>query len=86
MPITDAIILSLIVFAFLTFAVVLAWGDFQTKEIARKSRDRALFSSDPHVVTPEQSVEAEKGEQVASDQSREWHRCRLHRPTSLLSR
>lgn len=56
MPIIDIIILSVIVFAFLAFAAVLAWGDYQTKEIARLSRKRALFGSDADVVAPKQSV------------------------------
>jgi hypothetical protein len=59
MPITDIIILSVIVFAFLAFAVVLAWGDHQTREIARLRRERALFGSDAHVVLLKQCVEAE---------------------------
>jgi hypothetical protein len=63
MPITDIVILSGIVFAFLTFTVVLAWGDHQTKEIARLSRKTALFGSDAHVVALKHSVEAEKTEQ-----------------------
>jgi hypothetical protein len=48
MPITDIIVLSVIVFAFLAFAAVLAWGDYQTKEIARLSRERALFGLEAH--------------------------------------
>lgn len=60
MSITDIIILSVFVFAFLAFTVVLAWGDYQTKEIARLSRERALFGSDAQVV--KQSVEVEKVE------------------------
>jgi hypothetical protein len=64
MPITDLVILSGIVFAFLAFVAVLAWGDHQTKEIARLSRKRALFGSDAQVVALKQSsVEAEKAEQ-----------------------
>lgn len=62
MPITDIIILSAIVFAFLAFAVVLACGDYQTKEIARLSLERALFGSDAHVVALKQRVGAEKAE------------------------
>jgi hypothetical protein len=42
MPITDIIIVSIIILAFITFAVALAWGDHQTREIARASRERAL--------------------------------------------
>ena len=42
MPMADIAILSLIVFAFVAFAAVLAWGDHQTREIAKASRARAL--------------------------------------------
>jgi hypothetical protein len=63
MPITDIIILSGIVFAFFAFTVVLAWGDQQTKEIARLGRKRALFGSDAQLVALKHSVEAEKTEQ-----------------------
>jgi hypothetical protein len=41
---------------------VLAWADYQTKEVARLSRKRALFGSDAHVIAFKQSVEAEKVE------------------------
>jgi hypothetical protein len=44
MPITDVFILCVIVLAFFAFAVALAWGDSQTREIARASRARALSS------------------------------------------
>jgi len=40
MPIADIVILSGIVFAFLAFTAVPAWGDHQTEEIARLSRKR----------------------------------------------
>jgi len=42
MPITDIIILALIIFCFVAFAAVLAWGDHQTRDIAKASRARAL--------------------------------------------
>ena len=42
MPITDIVILALIIFSFVAFAVVLAWGDYQTHDIAKKSRAVAL--------------------------------------------
>lgn len=42
MPITDIIILALIIFSFVAFAAVLAWGDHQTRDIAKASRARAL--------------------------------------------
>ena len=46
MPIADVIIIAIILFAFVVFAVVLAWGDYQTRDIARASRERALSGLD----------------------------------------
>ena len=57
MPITDIVILSLIVFAFVAFAVVLAWGDRQTHEIAMASRARALASTRAAAPEPKAKVE-----------------------------
>jgi hypothetical protein len=42
MPTIDIVILSIIIFAFLAFAAILAWGDRQTRDIAKASRARAL--------------------------------------------
>ena len=42
MPIADIVILALIIFSFVGFAVVLAWGDHQTRDIAEASRAQAL--------------------------------------------
>ena len=42
MSATDIWLLVGFVVAFLAFGLVLAWGDIQTLEIARKSRERAL--------------------------------------------
>jgi hypothetical protein len=42
MPTIDIFIISIIILAFLVFGIVLAWGDRQTREIARASRERAL--------------------------------------------
>ncbi|MGA8610614.1 MAG: hypothetical protein WB760_02645 [Xanthobacteraceae bacterium] len=44
MPITDIIVVCVIISAFAIFAVALAWGDYQTREIARASRERAANS------------------------------------------
>jgi hypothetical protein len=54
MPIFDIVIISIITLAFLAFAVVLAWGDYQTREIAQASRERALRGA--RVDTPKQST------------------------------
>ena len=42
MPITSIVVVSAVIFAFVAFTVVLAWGDHQTREITRESRRRAL--------------------------------------------
>lgn len=36
MPVTDAFILATIIFAFIAFGAVLAWGEYQTRHV-RKS-------------------------------------------------
>lgn len=46
MSTTDILILAGIILAFVAFAVILAWGDYQTADIARKSRERALSGAD----------------------------------------
>ena len=38
MPITDAVIVAAIVAAFIVFAVVLAWGEYQTRHLSRPAR------------------------------------------------
>ena len=71
MPITDIVILALIVFSFVAFAVVLAWGDHQTRDIAKASRARALArigatapELKPTVEMPIRKVEAKKPERM----------------------
>ena len=44
MPITDIVVVCAIISAFVIFAVALAWGDYQTRDIARASRERAAGS------------------------------------------
>jgi hypothetical protein len=68
MPITDIIIVCIIAAAFLIFAAGLAWGDQQTREIARQSRQRAL--SGTHVASLERSAEAESVERKDSEATR----------------
>jgi len=38
MPILDALVLSLIIALFVAFAVVLAWGEYQTRNLNRDIR------------------------------------------------
>lgn len=42
MPITDLLLLSFFIFAFMAITAALAWGDYQTHDIAKKSRAAAL--------------------------------------------
>lgn len=48
MSTTDVLLLSGFVIAFVAFGLVLAWGDFQTLDITRKSRERALSGAADH--------------------------------------
>jgi hypothetical protein len=57
MPITDIIMLCVITSAFVIFAAALAWGDQQTREIARESRQRALTGA--QVTSLERSAQTE---------------------------
>jgi hypothetical protein len=41
MPITDAVIVAAIVVAFVIFGVVLAWADYQTRNLARPAPQSA---------------------------------------------
>ncbi len=38
MPVTNAIIVAAIVAAFIVFAIVLAWGDYQTRHLSQPNR------------------------------------------------
>lgn len=42
MPIADVLLLSFFVFAFVGLMAALAWGDYQTHDIAKRSRAAAL--------------------------------------------
>jgi hypothetical protein len=65
MPITDIIIVSIIILAFVTFAVALAWGDHQTREIAQASRERALTGA--RVVSLKRNIAAKDAGHVAAE-------------------
>jgi hypothetical protein len=47
MPITDILLLSFFIFAFVALTAALAWGDYQTHDIAKKSRAAALAGTPP---------------------------------------
>ena len=68
MPITDVIVISVVIFAFIAFAVVLAWGDYQTREIARASRERALTGA--HVAALKRGAGAETVARKAGEESK----------------
>jgi hypothetical protein len=61
MPTTDIVILSIIIFAFLAFAAILAWGDRQTHDIAKASRARALAGVGGKPLEPEAKPEVAVG-------------------------
>jgi len=63
MPITDIVIISVIISAFAIFAIALAWGDYQTREIARASRQRAAASA--NVVALKRATSTEAAERGA---------------------
>jgi len=60
MPITDIVIVSIIVSAFAIFAIALAWGDYQTREIARTSRARAAAGANVVALVRAASTESPK--------------------------
>jgi hypothetical protein len=74
MPITDIVVVCVIVSAFAIFALALAWGDYQTREIAEASRQRTASSVNvvPFMqnAPPENSVRIARGKtSVSADQS-----------------
>ncbi len=64
LPITDIAILALIILSFVIFAVVLAWGDHQTRDIAKASRARALAVAAPAPKKAERKFDEKKPERV----------------------
>ena len=63
MPITDIIVVCVIISAFAIFALALAWGDYQTREIAQVGRERA--ASSVNVVPLRQNAPPENSVRVA---------------------
>jgi hypothetical protein len=51
MPLTDALIVSGIVAAFVIFAIVLAWAEHQTRNLAKPAARQFGDPGKPHVVT-----------------------------------
>jgi hypothetical protein len=47
MPIADAIVVAAIVAAFIIFAVVLAWGEYQTRQLSRPLAQAAAAATKP---------------------------------------
>jgi hypothetical protein len=64
MPTIDILILALVVIAFFSFAVLLAWGDRQTQAIAKASRQRALAGA--HIEALKRAAEAVTSESKAA--------------------
>jgi hypothetical protein len=60
MPITSAFIIAAIVLAFIVFAVVLAWGDHQTRNLRRPARADAETGqrrATPRIVQPQTAAD-----------------------------
>ncbi len=57
MPITSAVILAGIIFAFIVFAVVLAWGEYQTRHIARSGRQHSGTSAQVYSLKAAEDVD-----------------------------
>ena len=61
MPITDVLIVTAVVLAFVIFAVVLAWGEYQTRHIAKPAKQVGRAGEKPANVgapTPPDKVAA----------------------------
>ncbi len=58
MPVTDAIIVAAIVAAFIVFAVVLAWGEYQTRQLSRSHAQTAAPATKPRPIDTVQAPAA----------------------------
>ncbi len=58
MPITDAVIVAAIVAAFIVFAVVLAWGEYQTRHLRRPLAQAAAPATKPGPIATVQTTTA----------------------------
>jgi hypothetical protein len=58
MPITDAVIVAAIVAAFIVFAVVLAWGEYQTRHRSRPLAQAAAPATKPGPIATVQAPTA----------------------------
>jgi hypothetical protein len=57
-PSTDAIIVAAIVAAFIIFAVVLAWGEYQTRHLSRPLTQAAAAATKPGPIATVQAPTA----------------------------
>ena len=56
MPITDAVIVAAIVAALIVFAVVLAWGEYQTRHLSRPLTQAAAPATKPGPIATVQAT------------------------------
>jgi len=68
MPIADIVILALIIFSFVAFAVILAWGEYQTRDIAKASRAQALAGT--RAPPPDRKPTAKSGLRLVEDEKK----------------
>jgi hypothetical protein len=68
MPVTDIIVVCAIISAFAIFALALAWGDYQTRKIARTSAERAASSL--NVVSLRQNAGPENAVRIAPEKAK----------------
>jgi hypothetical protein len=68
MPITDIAVVCVIISAFAIFAAVLAWGDYQTRDIAQASRERA--ARDANVVPLKQNAASANAARVVPEKTK----------------
>ena len=65
MPVTDAIILSVIVTAFVAFALLLAWGDYRTRNIRPIIRPAAQNADNDRLPTKWTAVKTQAERKAA---------------------
>lgn len=74
MTTSDIIILSFFIFCFVGLAAVLAWGDYQTHDIAKAGRERALAGTLP----PEPALQPSSESPLRLVEEKKPERTRVH--------
>jgi len=71
MPVTDIAILTVIVVVFTIFGLVLAWGDYQTRDLPRQ-RDAGKRNEGRVVAMPPQTGQVTQDTTVRAVANRKW--------------